>query len=145
MGPVGGEEDEGEELAGDFVDDDKAGVFAATLAGDDGGGGDADERGKYGGYGGADGEGEGRWMEGVGVGEPEQQGGDGAVGPGTGLQQARAEEGADGPRPRGSSLRRADGAGFWSWPLLPFARIGMAVGVGAGELFKGGRGLEWGS
>ncbi len=37
--PVGGDGDEGDELAGDLVDDDVAGVFAAGLAGDDGGGG----------------------------------------------------------------------------------------------------------
>ena len=42
--PVGGNGDERDELAGDFVDDDEAGVFAAGLAGDDGGGGNADER-----------------------------------------------------------------------------------------------------
>ncbi len=40
--PVGGDGDEGDELAGDLVDDDVAGVFAGGLAGDDGGGGDAD-------------------------------------------------------------------------------------------------------
>ena len=40
--PVGGGEDEGEELAGYFVDDYEAGVFAGGLAGGDGGGGDAD-------------------------------------------------------------------------------------------------------
>ena len=41
--PVGGGEDEGEELAGYLVDDDVTGIFAAGFAGDDSGGGDADE------------------------------------------------------------------------------------------------------
>ena len=50
----GGEGDEGDELAGYLVDDDVAGVFAAGFAGDDGSGGDADERGDYCGYGCAD-------------------------------------------------------------------------------------------
>ena len=43
VGPVGRAEDEGDELAGDLVDDDVAGVFAAGFAGDDGRGGDADQ------------------------------------------------------------------------------------------------------
>ena len=42
VAPVGGDGDEGDELAGDLVDDDVAGVFAAGFAGDDGGGWDAD-------------------------------------------------------------------------------------------------------
>ena len=46
VGPVGAHGDEGEPLAGDLVDDDEAGVFAAGFAGDDGCGGDADERGE---------------------------------------------------------------------------------------------------
>src|ERR1035441_6590519 len=41
--PVGRAEEQGDPLAGDFVDDDKLGVFAAGLAGDDGGGGDAED------------------------------------------------------------------------------------------------------
>ena len=41
MLPVGGDGDEGDELAGYLVDDDVARVFAAGFAGDDGGGGDA--------------------------------------------------------------------------------------------------------
>lgn len=36
--------DESDELAGDFVDDDVAGVFFAGFAGDKGGGWDSDER-----------------------------------------------------------------------------------------------------
>ncbi len=43
VAPVGGDGDEGDELAGDLVDDDVAGVFAAGFAGDDGGGWDADQ------------------------------------------------------------------------------------------------------
>ena len=43
MAPVGGDGNEGDELAGDFVDDYVAGVFAAGFAGYDGGGWDADE------------------------------------------------------------------------------------------------------
>ncbi len=54
MLPVGGDGDEGDELAGDLVDDDVAGVFAAGLAGDDGGGRDADEGGGEGGEDGTD-------------------------------------------------------------------------------------------
>ena len=42
VGPVGRDGYEGDELAGDLVDDDVAGVFAAGFAGYDGGGGDAD-------------------------------------------------------------------------------------------------------
>ena len=37
--PVGVDGDEGDELAGDLVDDDEAGVFAGGFAGGDGGGG----------------------------------------------------------------------------------------------------------
>ena len=44
--PVGGAEDEGDELAGYLVDDYVAGVFAAGFAGYYGGGGDADQRGE---------------------------------------------------------------------------------------------------
>ena len=42
--PVDGAAEQGDPLAGDFVDDDEAGVVAAGLAGDDGGGGDAERR-----------------------------------------------------------------------------------------------------
>ena len=47
----------------------------------------------------------GRGMERVRGSEPEQQGGDGAVGSGAGLQQARSEEGGDGPGPEGLLFR----------------------------------------
>ena len=43
MTPVGGAAEEGDPLAGDFVDDDKLRIVAAGLAGDDGGGGDAED------------------------------------------------------------------------------------------------------
>ncbi len=101
MLPVGGDGDQGDELAGDLVDDDVAGVFAAGLAGDDGGGGDADERGDDGGDRCADGEWKRSWVKNVGGSEPEEDCGDAAVGAGAGLQQARSEEGADEPRPEG--------------------------------------------
>ena len=42
--PVGVAAEEGDPLAGDFVDDDELGVVAAGFAGDDGGGGDAEEK-----------------------------------------------------------------------------------------------------
>ncbi len=54
MAPVGRDGDEGDELAGDFVNHDVGGVFAAGLAGYDGGGGDAYECGDDCGYGCAD-------------------------------------------------------------------------------------------
>ena len=45
FGPAGSETEQGDELAGDLVDDDEAGVFAGGFACGDGGGGDADESG----------------------------------------------------------------------------------------------------
>src|SRR6202789_355498 len=42
VGPVGAHEDEGGELAGYFVDDHEAGIFAGRVAGGGGGGGGAD-------------------------------------------------------------------------------------------------------
>jgi hypothetical protein len=45
--PVEGAAEQGDPLAGDFVDDDELRVVAAAFAGNDGGGGDAeDERGR---------------------------------------------------------------------------------------------------
>jgi hypothetical protein len=83
--PVGVAE-EGDPLAGDFVDDDELGVVAAGFAGDDGGGGDAEEsertmrrEGREQGVRGG--------MEEPGVGGPEQDGGDGAPGAGAGLAE----------------------------------------------------------
>lgn len=46
VGPVGGAEDKGDELARYLVDDDVAGIFATGFAGYDGGRGDAYERGE---------------------------------------------------------------------------------------------------
>jgi len=47
----------------------------------------------------------GGWMESVGCGIPEQDGGDAAVGAGAGFEQACSEEGADEPGPGGSFFR----------------------------------------
>ena len=44
--PIGGAEEQGDPDAGYFVDDDELGVFAAGFAGDDGGGGDAQDQGE---------------------------------------------------------------------------------------------------
>jgi len=43
---VEGAEEQGDGLAGDFVDDDELRVFAGGFAGDDGGGGDAEDEGE---------------------------------------------------------------------------------------------------
>jgi hypothetical protein len=64
--PVGRREDEGEELAGDFVDDDEAWVFAVGFAGGESGGRDADRGDENGGEGGGDREGEAGRGKGVG-------------------------------------------------------------------------------
>src|SRR5580698_2739310 len=40
--------DEGDELSGDFVDDDELGIFSTRCAGYAGGGGDADQDNEYG-------------------------------------------------------------------------------------------------
>src|SRR5580698_7542316 len=50
VAPVGGDSNEGDELASDFVDDDVARVFTSGFAGHDGGGGDADQGGDDCGY-----------------------------------------------------------------------------------------------
>ena len=101
---VGRDGDEGDELAGDLVDDDVAGVFAVRLARDDGGGGDADERDGERGDDGGDGQREMRWIKDVCGNVPEQNRGDATVGARTGLEQASSEEGADGPGPEGFFL-----------------------------------------
>jgi hypothetical protein len=44
--PVGGAEEEGDPLAGDFVDDYELGIVAAGFALDDGGGGNAEDEGE---------------------------------------------------------------------------------------------------
>ena len=71
MGPVGRAENEGGELAGDLVDDDVTGVFAAGFAGYDGCGWDADQRGEDGGDGRI--KGEVNRMKGLGGGDPEDE------------------------------------------------------------------------
>ena len=103
VAPVEGAEEQGDPLAGDFVDDDELGVFAAGFAGDDGGGGDAEDDGE--GDAGEEGDEESvrRGMGEPGAGGPEQDCGDGAPGAGAGLAEAGAEEGGDGP-PAGGVL-----------------------------------------
>ena len=101
VAPVWGCEDEGEELAGDFVDDDEARVLAGGFARGDGGGGDADERDENGGEGGGKDERGARGGEGVGGGVPEEDGEDAAVCAGAWLQVAGTEEGGKGPGPAG--------------------------------------------
>ena len=99
VGPVGRAEDKGDELAGDLVDDDVAGIFKTGLAGDDGRGWDTDERGDDCSQGRA--EGEVRGVKRLGEGEPDDQRGGRAVGSGAGFEQARSEEGAGKPGPAG--------------------------------------------
>ena len=117
MGPVGGAEDEGDELAGYFVDDYVAGVFAAGLAGYYGGGWDAYQ----GGYEGRDccgyGQDCGGWVKGVGGGQPEEDGGYAGVGSGAGFEEACAEEGAD---VQAQMVFFSEGG--WSW-VLEFATL----------------------
>ena len=91
--PVGAHEDEGEELAGDLVDDDEAGVFAAGLAGDGSGGGDADEGDEDGGDECCDRQGGGGGGNKVRGEVPEHDGGGAAVGSGAGFEIASAEPG----------------------------------------------------
>ncbi len=97
--PVGGDRDQGDELAGDLVDYDMSGIFAARFARDDGGGRYADQCGDDGGYCCADSEWERSRVKTVSRREPEEHGGDAAVGAGAGLEQASTKEGADEPRP----------------------------------------------
>ena len=101
VAPVGCGEDEGEELAGYFVDDDEARVLAGGFARGDGGGRDADERDENGGEGGGKDERGARGGEGVGGGVPEEDGEDAAVCAGAWLQVAGTEEGGKGPGPAG--------------------------------------------
>jgi hypothetical protein len=111
--PGGGEGDESDELAGDLVDNDEAGIFTAGLSGDDGGGRDADESDEEGSDGCGDREGgEGRG-KGVGGGVPEQDGGDASVGAGAGLEVSSAEEGGKGPGPEGFSCCRHERDFTW--------------------------------
>ena len=46
MTPIGGAEQQGDPLAGDFIDDDDLGIVAAAFALDDGGGGNSKEEGE---------------------------------------------------------------------------------------------------
>ena len=46
MTPIGGTEEQGDPLAGDFIDDDVLGIVAAAFALDDGGSGNAEEEGE---------------------------------------------------------------------------------------------------
>ena len=77
--------DEGEELAGYFVDDYEAWVFAGGLAGRDGGGGDACTRDEECGYDCGDGESEAAGGEEARGCEPEEDGEGAGVGAGAGL------------------------------------------------------------
>src|SRR5580698_4655478 len=43
MAPIGGAEEQGDPLAGDFIDDDTLGIVTAAFALDDGGSGNAEE------------------------------------------------------------------------------------------------------
>ncbi len=109
MAPVGGAEEQGDPLAGDFIDDDEAGVVAAGFAGGDGGGGDAEGDGEDDGGEQDEEQGLRGGMEEFGVGGPEKDGGDRAPGAGTGLAEAGAEEGGDGPGPKGLLLALVGG------------------------------------
>ena len=109
-GQSGGHEDEGEELAGYFVDDDEAWVFAVGFAGGDGGGGDADEVMRMAAMVVAMARVRGRGEE-VGGDVPEERGGGAAVGAGAWLEVAGAEEGGEGPGPEGL-------AGVCHWKIL---------------------------
>jgi len=118
--PVGAAAEEGDPLAGDFVDDYELGIVAAGFAGGDGGGGDAEEERE--GDGGEQGQeqGLGGGMEEFGVGGPEKDGGDRSPGAGTRLAEARAEEGGNCPGPEGS-------AGGRRRQILPWRLLVMGV------------------
>ena len=109
MLPVGRDGDQGDELAGDLVDDDMAGIFAAGFAGNDGSGGYADQCGDDRRYRCPNGERKRSWLKNMGGSEPEQYCGDAAVGAGAGLKQARSKEGPDEPRPKCFLFRRRMG------------------------------------
>ena len=111
MTPVGGAAEEGDPLAGDLVDDHELRVVAAGFAGDDGGGGDAEDERE--GDAGEQGE-EQRLRSGMqapGEGGPEEDGGDRAPSAGAGLAEACAEEGGDRPCPGGFRLQRGCAVG----------------------------------
>ena len=97
--PVGGKREERDELAGDFIDDDEAGVFALRFARDACGGGDTECDGKR--------ERDDRRDEEVvcvvvqqrGSREPEQSRRDRRISARAWLEEAGAEKGCDGPGP----------------------------------------------
>ena len=97
VGPVRWADDQGNELAGYFVDNHLAGIFSAGIAGYDGRGGYADED--------CDDdrdEGYERKMSGMNnlrCGDPEEYGCGAAPSAGPWLQQTSAEEGRDSPSP----------------------------------------------
>ena len=96
-----GEGEQGDPLAGDFVDDDEAGVFAAAFTGGDGGCGDSEADGKC-----NSGEGERQEQNRRRVKQkrnatPDEDGGNGAPCSGAWLAEAGSEEGGDGPCPEG--------------------------------------------
>src|ERR1039458_827671 len=94
--PVGVAAEQSDPLAGDFVDDYELGVVAAGFAGDDSGGGDAEEERQ--GDAGDECECECEWggVSEPGISGPEQDGGDGAPGARAGLAEACAKEGGNG-------------------------------------------------
>jgi len=101
--PVGAAAEEGDPLAGDFVDDYELGIVAAGLALDDGGRGNAEDEGEGDSYEERECECECGGMEGEGKCGPEKDGGDGTPGAGAGLEVADAEERGGGPRPEAFS------------------------------------------
>ena len=104
MFPVNGNGNERDELAGRFIDDDEAGVFAARLAGNDRGRRNSDERDGDCGDRCADCQRGGCWLEDVRRSVPEQQGGYRAVGSRARFQKTGAEERAHCPCPEGLLL-----------------------------------------
>ncbi len=119
--------DEGDELSGDFVDDDELGIFAAGGARYTGGGGDADQGDEQGQDDAAAGV-RSAGRQDVGDCGPEQDCGGGSPGAGAGVQAADAEEsGGQGCPERGALVcrprvadgkRRLRGIGFTIRPLV---------------------------
>jgi len=110
MTPIRWAEEQCDPLAGDFIDDYALGIVAAALTLDGRGSGNAEEESEED----SDEKGDEKNAR-TGVGEPsecgpEKDGGDGAPGAGTGLDEADAEKGGDGMRPDGflNGLHRRD-------------------------------------
>ena len=104
--------DEGEHLAGNFIDHDVGWVVAVTGARGEGCGGDSDGSGQ-----GTIGQGSGNeQVRGQVAGDqrPGEHGSEGTPGSGTGLERTRTKEGRDGPGPVGTS-----GAGGTFLGMLP--------------------------